>query len=128
LTRLSRGNHRRTTASTRISTIVAAYDRIRADQDIVAPREDLGHAANFLYMLNGEEPDDVLAETFDMPLVLLADNGLDASTFSSVVTASTPVCVHSAGASAIEMLSGSLHHGANPNVYEQLLDLGESRS
>jgi citrate synthase len=115
---------RRITA--KIPTIIAAFTRLRDGQDPVAPREELGHAENFLYMLNGEEPDDVLAETFDMALVLHADHGLNASTFSSMVVSSTLADLHSAIPAGIGALSGSLHGGANQDVMEALLDLDES--
>ena len=115
---------RRITA--KMPTALAAYNRIRNGQEPVAPREDLSHAANFLYMLNGEEPDDVLAETFDMALVLHADHGLNASTFSAMVTASTLADLHSAVTSAIGTLSGSLHGGANANVMTMLKEIDDS--
>ena len=115
---------RRITA--KIPTIIAAFTRLRDGQDPVAPREELGHAENFLYMLNGEEPDDVLAETFDMALVLHADHGLNASTFSSMVVSSTLADLHSAIPAGIGALSGSLHGGANQDVMEALLELDES--
>ncbi|MFB6352984.1 MAG: citrate/2-methylcitrate synthase, partial [Halobacteriales archaeon] len=66
-------------------TIVAAYDRLRRDEAPVEPRSDLSHAANFLYMLSGEAPDDVFTDTFDMALTLHADHGLNASTFTTLV-------------------------------------------
>ena len=115
---------RRITA--KIPTALAAFSRIRDGDDPIDPREDLGHAANFLYMLNGEEPDEVLAETFDMSLVLHADHGLNASTFSATVTASTLSDLHASVTSAIGTLSGSLHGGANQDVMEALLELDES--
>ena len=115
---------RRITA--KMPTIIAAFTRARDGDDIVAPREDLGHAENFLYMLNGEEPDEVLAETFDMALVLHADHGLNASTFSSMVISSTLADLHSAIPGGIGALSGSLHGGANQDVMEALLELDES--
>jgi len=115
---------RRITA--KMPTALAAYNRIRNGQEPVEPREDLSHAANFLYMLNGEEPDDVLAETFDMALVLHADHGLNASTFSAMVTASTLADLHSAVTSAIGTLSGSLHGGANANVMKMLKAIDDS--
>ncbi|WP_435180725.1 citrate synthase [Halorussus sp. AFM4] len=115
---------RRITA--KMPTIVAAFKRIRNGNDPVEPREDLSHAANFLYMLNDEEPDDVLAETFDMALVLHADHGLNASTFSSMVTSSTLSDLHSAITSAIGTLAGPLHGGANQNVMKMLKELDES--
>jgi citrate synthase len=115
---------RRITA--KIPTIVAAFTRYKQGEEAVAPRDDLDHAANFLYMLNGEAPNDVLAETFDMALVLHADHGLNASTFSSMVTASTLADIHSSVTSAIGTLSGSLHGGANQDVMEMLKEVDES--
>lgn len=115
---------RRLTA--KIPTIIAAFNRYRDGNDPVEPREDLSHAANFLYMLNDEEPDEVAEETFDAALVLHADHGLNASTFSAMVTASTLSDVHSAVTSAIGTLKGGLHGGANQNVMEMLLEVDES--
>jgi citrate synthase len=115
---------RRITA--KFPTALAAYTRLRNGDDPVAPREDLGHAANFLYMLNGEVPDDVLEETFDIALVLHADHGLNASTFSAMVTASTLADLHGAVTSAVGTLSGPLHGGANQNVMRMLLEVDES--
>ncbi|WP_435319669.1 citrate synthase [Haloarchaeobius sp. TZWSO28] len=115
---------RRITA--KIPTILAAFVRIRNGDDPVEPRDDLSHAANFLYMLNDEEPDDVLAETFDMALVLHADHGLNASTFTTMVISSTLADLHSTIPGGIGALSGSLHGGANQDVMEALLELEES--
>ncbi len=115
---------RRITA--KIPTALAAFARIRDGDDPIDPCDDLDHASNFLYMLNGEEPDEVLAETFDMALVLHADHGLNASTFSATVTASTLSDLHASVTSAIGTLSGSLHGGANQDVMEALLELDES--
>ncbi len=117
---------RRITA--KIPTILAAFARIRDGDDPVAPREDLSHAANFLYMLNDEEPDEVLAETFDMALVLHADHGLNASTFSAIVTASTLSDLHSSVTSAIGTLKGPLHGGANQDVMRMLKEVDDADS
>jgi citrate synthase len=110
----------------KIPTALAAFERFRNGKEAVEPREDLDHAANFLYMLNDEVPDEVLAETFDMALVLHADHGLNASTFSAMVTASTLSDLHSAVTSAIGTLAGSLHGGANANVMRMLKEVDES--
>jgi len=115
---------RRITA--KIPTIIAAFTRIRNGRDPVAPREALDHAANFLYMLNGEEPDDVLADVFDQALVLHADHGINASTFSAMVTASTLSDLHSAVTSAIGTLKGPLHGGANQDVMEMLKEVDDA--
>ena len=115
---------RRITA--KLPTALAAFDRLRRGKEPVDPHPDLDHAANFLYMLNDEVPDDVAAETFDMALVLHADHGINASTFSARVTASTLADLHSAVTSAVGTLSGALHGGANQNVMRMLLEVDES--
>jgi len=117
---------RRITAQ--VPTLIAAFTRYRDGEEPVEPREDLDHAANFLYMLNGEEPDDVLADVFDQALVLHADHGLNASTFSAMVTASTLSDVHSAVTSAIGTLKGPLHGGANQDVMEMLKEVDDAES
>ncbi|WP_396610717.1 citrate synthase [Haloferax sp. S1W] len=110
----------------KMPSLLAAYARFRRGEDYVEPKADLSHAANFLYMLNGEEPNDVLAETFDMALVLHADHGLNASTFSAMVTSSTLSDMYSAVTSAVGTLAGSLHGGANANVMRMLKDIDDS--
>jgi citrate synthase len=115
---------RRITA--KLPTALAAFDRLRRGKEPVAPDPDLGHAANFLYMLNDQRPDEVAAETFDMALVLHADHGINASTFAAMVTASTLADLHSAVTSAVGTLSGALHGGANQNVMRMLLEVDDS--
>ncbi len=110
----------------KVPTILAAYDRCRRDHDPIDPREDLGYAANFLYMLTGEEPSEVAAETFDMALILHADHGLNASTFTAMVIASTLADVYSATTGGIGALSGPLHGGANQDVMEMLMEIDSS--
>ena len=115
---------RRITA--KVPTILAAYDRIRNGEEPVDPDEDLGYAANFLYMLRGEEPSEVAAETFDQALTLHADHGFNASTFTSMVVASTMADVYNSITAGIGALSGPLHGGANQDVLEMLLEIDES--
>ncbi|MFD1635167.1 citrate synthase [Haloplanus ruber] len=110
----------------KLPTILAAFARLRDGDDPVDPRADLGHAANFLYMLNDEEPDDVAVETFDTALVLHADHGLNASTFSALVTTSTMSDLHSGVTSAVGTLAGPLHGGANQNVMRMLQEIDDS--
>jgi citrate synthase len=107
-----------------IATIVAAIDRIRKGHEPIAPRTDLSHAANFLYMLNGKEPSDVEAKAFDIALILHADHEFNASTFAARVTAGTLADVYAAITSAIGALSGPLHGGANEQVMKMLLEIG----
>ena len=115
---------RRITA--KIPTILAAYQRLRDGEEPVAPRDDLSHAANFLYMLTGEAPDDVAEETLDMALILHADHGLNASTFTSMVIASTLADTYAAVTGGVGALSGALHGGANQDVMETLLEMDDS--
>ena len=110
----------------KIPTILAAFEHYRNGDDPIAPRDNLGHAGNFLYMLNGEEPDPVLERTFDAALVLHADHGINASTFAAMVTASTLSDIYAAVTSAIGTLAGPLHGGANQNVMRMLLEVEES--
>ncbi|MFB6079696.1 MAG: citrate synthase [Haloferacaceae archaeon] len=119
----TRRKGRRITA--KIPTILAAFERLRRDREPVEPREDLGHAANFLYMLHGEEPDEVAAETFDMALTLHADHGLNASTFTTLVIVSTYADVYNGLTGGIEALSGPWHGGANQDVMTSLREIDE---
>jgi len=107
----------------KLPTIVASFDRLRRDHPPVEPRFDLGHAANFLYMLDGREPDAVSAKALEIYFVLLADHGMNASTFSGRVTASTLADVYSAVVSALGTLKGPLHGGASQKAMEQLLEI-----
>ena len=115
---------RRITA--KIPTALAAFDRLRRDEEVLDPQENLGLAANFLYMLTGEEPDDVAAETFDMALTLHADHGLNASTFTAMVVSSTLADLYSSTVAGIGALSGPLHGGANQDVMELFFEIDES--
>ncbi len=115
---------RRITA--KIPTIIAAFDRLRRGEEPVDPRPDLSHAANFLFMLTGEEPDEVAAETFDRALVLHADHGLNASTFTTVVIVSTYADIYNAITGGIGALAGPWHGGANQDVMYALMDVDES--
>ena len=93
-------------------TAVAAYYRHqRGDQPLV-PRPELGHAANFLYMLDGRDPDANRVRYLQTYLVLLADHGLNASTFTARVVASTGTDLWSAVVAAIGALKGPAHGGA----------------
>jgi citrate synthase len=113
----------RLTAS--LPTIIAAWDRIRNGKWPVTPSNNLSHAANFLYMLTGKEPDPRVARVLDTALILHADHGLNASTFAARITASTLSNLHSAIASAVGTLKGPLHGGANEQVMRMLLEIGD---
>lgn len=108
----------------RIPSIVAAVARLRRGQGPVAPRPDLDHAANFLYMLRGQEPDPEDARVLDRVLILHADHEFNASTFAGRVTAATLSDMYSAVTSAIAALKGPLHGGANERVMAMLVEIG----
>jgi len=110
----------------RFPTIVAAWDRIRNDKDPIAPDPALSQAANFLYMLNGERPDEELAGFFDACLVLHAEHSFNASTFAAREVASTKAHIYASVAAAVGSLSGPLHGGANTRVMQMLLDIGDA--
>jgi len=109
----------------KLPTIVAYRDRVRRGLPPVEPRQDLSHAANFLYMLNGKEPDPGAARDFDVCLVLHADHTFNASTFSAREVASTRASMYAAASAAVGALSGDLHGGANTRVMEMLLKIGK---
>ncbi|HEX7159473.1 MAG TPA: citrate synthase [Edaphobacter sp.] len=96
-----------------IAMIVAIFDRIRKGKSVVEPDLSLSHAANFLWMLNGEKPSETAVRTFDIALILHADHELNASTFAARVIAATLADIHSAITGAIGALKGPLHGGAN---------------
>jgi len=105
-------------------TIVAASDRLRRGLDPVAPSSSLNIAANFLYMLRGEEPSADDARVFDVCLILHADHELNASTFTARVVAGTLADMYACVTAAVGALSGPLHGGANTAVMKTLLDIG----
>jgi citrate synthase len=105
-------------------TILASYYRIGQGKEPIAPRVDLDASENFLYMMSGKDPDPVAARLLDVALILHADHGMNASTFSAIVTAATLSDMYSAIASAVGTLKGPLHGGANEAVIENLLEIG----
>ena len=108
----------------RVMTMVAVMHRIKKGERILDPDSDKSFAENFLYMLRGKWPDTDEAQAFDTLLVLHADHGFNASTFSARVTTSTLSDIYSALTTAIGTLKGPLHGGANQRVEEMLEDIG----
>jgi len=108
-----------------MSTVTAAWSRIREKKEPIAPDPDLGHAANFLYMLTGKKPSPLDVEALDMYLVLLADHDLNASTFAARVVISTLSDIHSAICAALGALKGPLHGGANEKAMIMLQKIGD---
>lgn len=108
-----------------MSTIVAAIQRIREGKEILFPKPEYSFAQNFLYMLNGEKPNQVAVEAFNTALILHADHELNASTFSARVTVATLADIYAGIVSAIGTLSGPLHGGANETVMGMLEEISD---
>jgi citrate synthase len=118
-------NHRKAVRlMSKTSDIVTAFDRLRNGKPLIAGDPALGLAANFLYTLTGNRPDDIMERAFDVALTLHADHELNASTFAARVTAATLSDIYSAITSGIGALKGPLHGGANQDVIQWLLKLG----
>ncbi len=110
----------------RFPTIVAAHARLAAGKEPIAPRTDLSLAANFLYMVNGVEPDPIGARALDTYWVTVIDHGMNASTFAGRVIASTRSDMVSAVTGAIGALKGPLHGGAPGPVLDMLVHIGSA--
>lgn len=108
-----------------ITTACAAWDNIRKGKAPVAPREDLNLAENFVYMLSGTGPDATAAAAFNVYLVLLAEHGMNASTFASRVVTATGSDMHSAVVAGIGALKGPSHGGANAEAMHMFVEIGE---
>ena len=111
-------------ATASFPTILAMFHRRRLGLPPIKPRAELGHAANYLYMLNGKEADPEIVRALNTYLVLLADHGMNASTFTARVIASTESDLTSALVGAIGALKGPAHGGAPAAVIEQLELIG----
>jgi citrate synthase len=107
-------------------TIVAAYFRLLHERDPVPPRADLGHAANYLYMLTGETAASESVRGLETYLNTVIDHGLNASTFTARVIVSTGSDFVSAVAGAIGALKGPLHGGAPGPALDMVFEIGES--
>lgn len=107
-----------------VPTIIAAFFRIRQGKDPIAPDKKLSQAADFLYMMHGKAPAPEMERALDAYLILLADHGLNASTFSGRVTTATESDLYSAVTAAIGTLKGDLHGSANQHAMEMILDIG----
>ncbi|MEI6878318.1 MAG: citrate/2-methylcitrate synthase [Planctomycetota bacterium] len=106
-------------------TLIANFNRYRKGKPIVSPDSTLTLAQNFLWMLTGARPTAAMSRALDVCLVLHADHGLNASTFAARVTIATQSDMYSAATSAVGTLKGPLHGGANQEVMEMLLEIGQ---
>jgi citrate synthase len=107
-------------------TVVAAHARIARKMEPIRPRKDLPLAANFLYMIHGREPDPSAARALDTYWVTVMDHGMNASTFTARVIASTRSDLVSAVTGALGALKGPLHGGAPGPVLDMLLEIGSA--
>ncbi len=107
----------------RFPGVVAAWQRIRHDQEPVPADERMSHAENFLWQLTGKKPDPEIALDLDIALILHADHSFNASTFACREVVSTQAHMYAGVAAGVGALSGSLHGGANAAVMKMLMEL-----
>jgi citrate synthase len=107
----------------RVPGVVAGWHRIRRGKEPLPPDDRLSHAANFLWQLQGTEPDEEVAHDLEVCLVLHADHTFNASTFACREVVSTRAHMYAAVAAGVGALSGSLHGGANAQVMKMLQGL-----
>ncbi|MBI3126803.1 MAG: citrate synthase/methylcitrate synthase [Candidatus Tectomicrobia bacterium] len=104
-------------------TLVAAIARVRRSQPILDPDPSLGHSADFLRMMTGKKPDERTAEVMDMALIIHAEHGMNASTFSAMVVNSTLTDLYSSVTAGIGALKGPLHGGANEQTLRTFMEI-----
>ncbi|WP_396667148.1 bifunctional 2-methylcitrate synthase/citrate synthase [Microbacterium sp. R86528] len=109
-----------------LPAIVAYGQRRRRGEEIVAPRDDLDYAANFLWMTFGEEADELVVDAFNQSMILYAEHSFNASTFTARVITSTTSDLYSAVVGAIGALKGALHGGANEAVLHIFDEIGSA--
>lgn len=110
------------------ASLTAAINRIRQGHYPIEPDPHLSHAANLLYMMTGKKPDALQERLMDIILILHADHGMNASTFATLVVASTLSDIYFSVGSGIAALSGSLHGGANERVLCMLREIGHPKN
>lgn len=108
-----------------LPTVVASVQRRRWGRDPIAPRDDLGHAENFLHMTFGRVPEAELVRAFEVSMILYAEHSFSASAFTARVVTSTRSDLHSAVVAGIGALKGALHGGANEAVMDQFAEIGD---
>lgn len=108
----------------RAPTLICAWQRLRSGLEPLAPDPQLGHAANLLWMLHGQRPSPAAVRACETYLVVLAEHGLNASTFAARVAIGAQADIYCAVAAAIGTLKGLLHGGANQKAMETFLAIG----
>lgn len=109
----------------KLPTVIAYCHRIREGKSLAHPDKELGHAANFLWMLKGKEPEDLEVKTLDTDLILHAEHTLNASTYSSRIAASTLSDMYAGIVAATGVLMGPLHGGASQGAIKMLREIKE---
>jgi citrate synthase len=107
-----------------LATMAAVIARLRQGKEPVDPNPELSHAGNFLYMMNGTVPDELYNRVMDVSLILHADHGMNASTFTTMVINSSLSDMYSSVVGGIGSLKGPLHGGANERVLYDLQEIG----
>ena len=113
------------TLTAQFPTVVGAIQRVRKDQPIIDPDPSLGHSEDFLHMMTGGKIEPRMAEVMDMALILHAEHGMNASTFSAMVTNSSLTDMYSSIVAGIGSLKGPLHGGANEATLKTFLEIGD---
>jgi 2-methylcitrate synthase len=109
----------------KIPTVIGAFYRLRKGQNFIPPRDDLSIAENFFHVCFGKVPAPEVVRAFEVSLVLYAEHGFNASTFSARVVVSSLTDIFGAVTAGIASLKGQLHGGANEAVMRMLLEIGE---
>ena len=110
----------------KVPTILASFQAYREGREPLEPDPSRSLAGDFLRMLSGESGSALAGETFDMALILHADHGMNASTFTSIVIGSTMADLYASVTGGIGALSGPLHGGANQEVIRMFRDIDDS--
>jgi citrate synthase len=111
--------------TSQVPMVIAAHEHIRNGREPVPPDPELGHAANFLWMLKGAKPGADAARLMDIDMILHAEHGANASAFTARVVAGTEANLHAAMTAAIAALSGPAHGGAAENVMRMAQEIGD---
>lgn len=111
--------------TSQVPMIVAAHQRLRQGLDVLTPRNELSHAAHFLFLITGEVPSDDAARLMDLDLILHAEHGSNASSFTARVVTGTDANLHASITAAIAALSGPAHGGAAEDVMHMAREIGE---
>lgn len=109
----------------KIPTMIAAFYRLRKGQEFIPPRSDLGFVENFFHMVFGKVPAPEVVKAFEVSMVLYAEHGFNASTFTARTVVSSLSDIYSGVVGGIASLKGPLHGGANEAVMQMLLEIGE---